>query len=271
MIGVRENDRAAQAFGVSPVRAKLTAFAASGFIAAFAGAVFVHHQQRLGIEPYATEESLAVFSMVVIGGLGSLSGAILGAVYVIGAQYFLPAELSFFVGGAGLLIVLLALPGGLGLAALPGPRRAPALGGPAPNIMVPSLFADAKDHRRVGLSRQRGMAFLRDWPTGMDGAGAEAGWRRPPARSCRSRRGWRHPPPRNRRPGSTAAAETAPPGHRPAARGRRRRSDTGGRRSGRARAPTSPTEPAPAPPPEPEAHAAATPPCANATAATVLR
>jgi len=174
MIGVRENDRAAQAFGVSPVRAKLTAFAASGFIAAFAGAVFVHHQQRLGIEPYATEESLAVFSMVVIGGLGSLSGAILGAVYVIGSQYFLPPELSFFAGGAGLLIVLMTLPGGLG--SLMYQARDAFLRWVAQRhaIMVPSLFADATDMSAVGLSRERGMAFLRELADRMDGGGTEA-------------------------------------------------------------------------------------------------
>jgi branched-chain amino acid transport system permease protein len=174
MIGVRENDRAAQAFGVSPVRAKLTAFAASGFIAAFAGAVFVHHQQRLGIEPYATEESLAVFSMVVIGGLGSLSGAILGAVYVIGAQYFLPAELSFFAGGAGLLIVLMTLPGGLGSLLYQARDAFLRWVAQRHEIMVPSLFADAKDRSVVGLSRERGMAFLRELADRMDGAGAEA-------------------------------------------------------------------------------------------------
>ena len=165
MIGVRENDRAAQAFGVSPVRAKLTAFA---------GAVFVHHQQRLGIEPYATEESLAVFSMVVIGGLGSLSGAILGAVYVIGAQYFLPDELSFFAGGAGLLIVLIALPGGLGSLLYQGRDAFLRWVAQRHEIMVPSLFADAKDMSAVGLSRERGLAFLRELADRMDGAGAEA-------------------------------------------------------------------------------------------------
>ena len=52
LIGVRENERAAQAYGVNVTSAKLTAFAVSGFLAAFAGALFVHHQQALGIQPY---------------------------------------------------------------------------------------------------------------------------------------------------------------------------------------------------------------------------
>ena len=44
-----------------------------------------------------------MFSMVVIGGLGSLPGALLGATYVRGTQYFLPGQWTFLATGAGLL------------------------------------------------------------------------------------------------------------------------------------------------------------------------
>jgi branched-chain amino acid transport system permease protein len=172
MIGVRENDQGAQAFGVSPVRAKLTGFAISGFIASMAGAVFVHHQQGLGIQPYATEESLAVFTMVVIGGLGSLPGAVLGAVYVKGAQYFLPTELSFFVGGIGLLVVLLVLPDGLGWLLYQARDALLRLVATRRKIMVPSLFADAASIDSVGLSRERGLTFLREMADRMDSSPA---------------------------------------------------------------------------------------------------
>jgi branched-chain amino acid transport system permease protein len=169
LIGVRENERAAQAYGVNATRAKLTAFAVSGFIAAFAGCVFVHHQQSLGTQPYATEESLVVFGMVVIGGLGSLPGALLGAAYIEGARYFLSTELAFFTGGMGLLIVLMALPGGLGgglyqlrdgyLRWVANRRK----------IIVPSLTADARSLEAVMSSgHERGMALLRQMADGMD-------------------------------------------------------------------------------------------------------
>ena len=121
LIGVRDNERAAQAFGVNATRAKLTAFAVSGFLAAFAGGLYVHHQQALGITPYAPEESLRVFAMVVIGGLGSLPGALIGAAYVQGLDSFqgaFPPEYRLFVAflgtGLGGLVVLTVLPGGLG-------------------------------------------------------------------------------------------------------------------------------------------------------------
>jgi branched-chain amino acid transport system permease protein len=120
LIGVRENEPAAQAYGVSVVRAKLTAFAVSGFIAAFAGAIFVHHQQVLGIEPYGVQKSLQIFIMTVVGGIGSVPGAILGAIFVQGVAYFrsvFPTSiqnlLDFITGPVGVIVVLFLLPGGL--------------------------------------------------------------------------------------------------------------------------------------------------------------
>jgi hypothetical protein len=131
--------------------------------------VFVHHQQALGTQPYATEESLVVFGMVVIGGLGSLPGALLGAAYIEGARYFLSTELAFFTGGMGLLIVLMALPGGLGgglYQARDGYLRWVAN---RRKIIVPSLTADARSLEAVMSSgHERGMALLRQMADGMD-------------------------------------------------------------------------------------------------------
>jgi branched-chain amino acid transport system permease protein len=114
LIGLRDNEKAAQSFGVPLVRTKLTAFAASGFMAAVAGALYAYHQQQLRADRFPSELSLLIFSMVVIGGMGSMSGAILGAIYVRGTQYFLPAQFQLLVTGLGLLALLLFFPGGLG-------------------------------------------------------------------------------------------------------------------------------------------------------------
>jgi branched-chain amino acid transport system permease protein len=174
LIGVRENERAAQAYGVNATRAKLTAFATSGFIAAFAGAVFVHHQQTLGVQPYATEESLAVFAMVVIGGLGSIPGAILGAAYIVGTRYFLSTELAFFTGGMGLLLVLMALPGGLGgglYQLRDGYLRWVAK---RRGIIVPSLTADASSLEALASTgHERGLELLRRMADDMDAQQAQ--------------------------------------------------------------------------------------------------
>ncbi len=114
LIAVRDNERNAQAFGISVTRAKLTAFALSGFIAAMAGATLVHHQQVVSAQLVAPEQNLLVFTAAVVGGLGSLIGAVLGAIFLQGGGWFLPTELQVLVTGAGVLVVLLVLPGGLG-------------------------------------------------------------------------------------------------------------------------------------------------------------
>ncbi len=114
LLAIRENERGAEAYGVSPTRAKLTAFALSGGIAAFAGGLFAHHQQSFGVGPYEPGQNFAVFTMAVIGGIGSLPGAALGAVYLRGTQWFLPADWQVLATGAGVLVVLLVLPNGLG-------------------------------------------------------------------------------------------------------------------------------------------------------------
>lgn len=120
LVAIRENERAAQAYGVSAVGAKLTAFAVSGFIAAFAGVILVHHQQILGSQPYSVERSFEVFIMTVVGGIGSVPGAILGVVFIQGTQYFrslfpdaVRNLLGFITGPVGVIVVLMLAPGGL--------------------------------------------------------------------------------------------------------------------------------------------------------------
>jgi branched-chain amino acid transport system permease protein len=147
LIAIRENDPAARSFGVHATRTNLACFALSGFIAAVAGVLFVHHQTGLQVGAgnlYLPQESLRVFSMVVIGGLGSLPGVLRGATYVWGTQYFLPGQWQFLATGAGLLLILMILPGGLGavlydtrdwLLRQVAKRR---------GIVVPSLVADVR-------------------------------------------------------------------------------------------------------------------------------
>jgi branched-chain amino acid transport system permease protein len=144
LIAIRENENAARAYGISATRTTLGAFAISGFMAAFAGVLYVHHQSGLGTAAFLPYESLTAFSMVVIGGLGSLSGALLGAFYVRGAQYFLPGNWAQLASGAGLLLVLLILPGGIGAAIADVRDSYLRWVARRRNLLVPSLLADRK-------------------------------------------------------------------------------------------------------------------------------
>lgn len=145
LIAVRDNEKAAQAYGVDHIRAKLTAFALSGGIAGIAGAMFAVHQHAVSASAYSPNEGLRVFSMVVIGGLGSVPGAILGALFVRGSAYLLSNPFfATLTTGVGLLVVLLMLPGGLGRVLFNVRdaylRRVAARRG----IVVPSLLADVR-------------------------------------------------------------------------------------------------------------------------------
>jgi ABC-type branched-subunit amino acid transport system ATPase component/ABC-type branched-subunit amino acid transport system permease subunit len=156
LVAIRENEQAASAFGVNPRLTTLGAFALSGFLAAFAGALFVHHQNGLQLDSYTAGESLVVFAMVVIGGLGSIPGALLGALFVRGVTWWLPVEWQILATGAGMLAVLLVFRGGLG-AAFAGVRDAMLRHVVTrPRLVVPSLVADVRtDDRGAAIPRQR--------------------------------------------------------------------------------------------------------------------
>jgi ABC-type branched-subunit amino acid transport system permease subunit len=144
LIAIRENERAARAYGVNATRTSLAAFALSGFLAAMAGALYVQNQTGLSAESFLPDRSLAVFTMVVIGGLGSLAGALLGTAYVFTADFFLPAEWQFLASGVGLLLVLLLMPSGFG--GVMADVRDAALRRIAlrRGLVVPSLLADVR-------------------------------------------------------------------------------------------------------------------------------
>lgn len=115
IVAMRENERAAQSYAVAPARTKLTAFVVSGVVAGIGGALFAHLNQSFSVSSYGTQESFAVFTSAVIGGLGSLGGALLGALYLRGTRWFITSsEWLILSSGLGVLFVLLALPGGLG-------------------------------------------------------------------------------------------------------------------------------------------------------------
>lgn len=113
-VASRDNDRAAASYGISDKRAKLNAYAFSGALAGLGGGLYAIAMQGIGFGGFNPEKSVQVFTMVVVGGLGSLPGALAGAIYVEGAQYFLSGAAQLLATGAGVLLLLMFLPGGIG-------------------------------------------------------------------------------------------------------------------------------------------------------------
>jgi branched-chain amino acid transport system permease protein len=79
---IREDEVAAQAMGVPLVRAKLLAFACGASFAGVMGVVFAAKQLFINPESFTFLESIGVLAMVILGGMGSIPGAILGATVV---------------------------------------------------------------------------------------------------------------------------------------------------------------------------------------------
>ncbi|ADG06095.1 branched-chain amino acid ABC transporter permease [Kyrpidia tusciae] len=79
---VREDEIAAQAMGVPLVRTKLTAFAAGASFSGLMGVVFAAKQAFIDPTSFTMLESITILVMVILGGMGSLPGAVVGACLV---------------------------------------------------------------------------------------------------------------------------------------------------------------------------------------------
>ena len=112
LLASRDGPQTAASFGISPWRAQLTGFALSGAVCGVAGGLYVV-AVGTGFNGVNPDLSVTVFTMAVIGGLGSLTGGLLGAAYVFACVTWLPNGLATLATGAGLLLVLALFPEGL--------------------------------------------------------------------------------------------------------------------------------------------------------------
>ncbi len=118
LIAARDNAKASEAASVSTRRATLSGFVFAGSLAGLAGGVHVLllHGARVG--SYQPVQSVEIFSMATIGGLGSIGGALSGAAGMRGMQD-LDQTIRLVGAGAGVLLVLWLIPSGLaGLVAM---------------------------------------------------------------------------------------------------------------------------------------------------------
>jgi ABC-type branched-subunit amino acid transport system permease subunit len=117
LVAIRDNELGAAAMGIPVVRTKLLAFALSGCMAGYAGACFAFAVGQLNNTDLTFDPTISfvVVSMVVIGGLGSIPGAILGALYLEGLPAIFGSNqtIQFVTSGLGLIAFILYLPGGL--------------------------------------------------------------------------------------------------------------------------------------------------------------
>jgi branched-chain amino acid transport system permease protein len=82
MVAIRDSEISAQSMGIHLARYKTFAFAISAFMTGLAGALFAHYVRFLAPDSFDVLLSVQFVTIVFVGGLGSLHGAILGALFV---------------------------------------------------------------------------------------------------------------------------------------------------------------------------------------------
>ena len=82
MMAIRDNEIAAQSLGISVVRSRLIAFCISAFFTAVAGSLWAHFIMAFSPKAFYFAETFSIISMLVLGGSGSVSGSIVGAVFI---------------------------------------------------------------------------------------------------------------------------------------------------------------------------------------------
>jgi ABC-type branched-subunit amino acid transport system ATPase component/ABC-type branched-subunit amino acid transport system permease subunit len=115
-IAVRDNADSAASYTVRPAFTKLRAFALSGFLAGLGGGLLAGASQQISFSesPFVVGVSLSLVAMIVIGGMSSTVGAVIGAVWVIGLPAMFPDSdlIPLLSSSLGLLVLLLYFPGG---------------------------------------------------------------------------------------------------------------------------------------------------------------
>jgi branched-chain amino acid transport system permease protein len=146
IIAARDNERGAASYGISIARARLTAFVFSGFWAAVAGALFAFQSQTVNQGDFDPNESLLLLTIVVLGGVTSLPGAILGTAFIGMLKYGgLNPQAQTLASGLGVLLILYVLPGGAAQLFYGARDNLLRWVAARHQILVPSLVADARE------------------------------------------------------------------------------------------------------------------------------
>lgn len=112
---IREDDVAARAYGVRLNRYKALAFACGGFTAGVGGAIAAHLYSYINYQTFDSQVSILALTMVILGGLGNVLGAVLGALALIGLPevFRFAADYRMLAYGVILLLLVRFRPQGL--------------------------------------------------------------------------------------------------------------------------------------------------------------
>ncbi len=115
LMAIREDEIAAEAMGINATLNKLQAFAVGSFLAGLGGGLYAHVILYINPSDFGFMKSIDMLNMVVLGGLGSIPGAVLGASILAAAPEFLRfmQQYRMLVYGALLVFLMVFRPNGL--------------------------------------------------------------------------------------------------------------------------------------------------------------
>jgi branched-chain amino acid transport system permease protein len=115
LISIRDDEIAAEAMGVDTTRFKVMSFVISSMFAGIAGGLFAHTLPSLSPNSFLFGKSFFIIIMIVVGGLGSIEGAILGAViFNVGLEALRPfGDLRMVIFSVALVIIMIYRPQGI--------------------------------------------------------------------------------------------------------------------------------------------------------------
>jgi len=127
LVAIREDEVAAELTGINVAAVKSVAFVLSGIFGALSGAIYAHWIGFISPEMFTFWESVFLVAMIVIGGMGNISGVILGVFLLVGVPEILRDTLGtrfvdyrMLIFGAVMVAVIIFRPQGI----LPSKRRA---------------------------------------------------------------------------------------------------------------------------------------------------
>jgi len=119
-VSIREDELAAQSVSINVFRAKVLSFVIATFFAGIAGAFFAHHARFVSADSFKLEETFLILTMLIVGGMGSFVGPIIGAVSLV----ILPELFRFLAEYRGVVYGLIMIAAILfrpeGVAGVPG-------------------------------------------------------------------------------------------------------------------------------------------------------
>lgn len=115
IISIRENEVAAEATGIPTTRYKLFAFTVAAFFAGIAGGLFAHQTSILNAKMFGFNKSIEYLVMVVLGGMGSITGSVVASVVLVALPEVLRglAEYRLIIYALLLILMMLFRPSGL--------------------------------------------------------------------------------------------------------------------------------------------------------------